>query len=135
MTDNASNCVNARDPDKHEELNFPINQTGSCVDHGIELAAEDAIKNSPKIKESLDRTRSFVNHMKDSSLAREELRKTIVALGEEPMSVIEGTMNRWFYKHAENKRMLLLKESVQHFLLIYDLPARSHLYRVRFAGV
>ena len=43
VTDNESKQVNARDPNKHHEVEFPINYVGGCVDHTIELAIEESI--------------------------------------------------------------------------------------------
>ena len=103
VTDAAPACVKARDPLQFPELNFPINESGSCTDHGIDHVAEDALKKCPAVKDSLDNARTFINHMKDSSLARERFRNIMKEAGEEPLSVIEGTMNRWFYKVLKKK--------------------------------
>jgi hypothetical protein len=52
--------VNRKIAEKPQELNFPFNQTG------IELAVEEAIKNSQQIRDSLDRIRSFVYRMRST---------------------------------------------------------------------
>ena len=122
VTDGAKNCKNARDPNKHEEIGFPINHTGTCIDHVIDLAAEDALKRVGKVKESPQKARALVNYMKDSSLAREAFRNTMISLGEEPMTIIQGTINRWFHKVAESRRLVRLKDSVQNFFITYNLP-------------
>ena len=88
MTDGAENCKNARDHNKHQEIGFPIKHTGTCINHVIDLSAEDALKRVGEVKESLQKVRAVVNYMKDSVLAREAFRNTMISLGEEPMTII-----------------------------------------------
>lgn len=96
VTDNESKQINARDPNKHGEVEgLKINNVGSCVDHTIELASEDTIQASVEMESSLKKLRSFVNHQKDSSTARENLRKIIEEGGESALAIIQGTDNRF----------------------------------------
>ena len=116
VTDNESKQISARNPEKHREVEgLKINNDASCVDHTIELASEDTILASPEIGKSLKKLRSFVNHQKDSSTARENLSKIIEEGGESGLTVIQGTENRWLFKQSEAERALLLQESINRF--------------------
>ena len=78
MTDNESKQVNARDPTKHAQIGMKTNYTGGCVDHTTEEVA----------------------------LARKAFKKIMVDALFDPLSIIQGTSNRWFYKYSEAHRAL-----------------------------
>jgi len=61
-----------------------------------------------------------VNHLKDSSIDREKFHKILRVSGIETMTIIQGTANRWFFKYAETKRALVLKEYIDVFLDNYE---------------
>ena len=120
VTDNESKQKNAKDPNKHPEVGFPINYIGDCVDHTIELAIEESIVQSSKMKEAIQKIRTFVNRMKESSLDKEKFHQTLKDSGVENITIIQGTANRWYYKYAEAERALILKEPINLFLDDYE---------------
>ena len=120
VTDNEAKQVNARAPDKHHEVEFEINYTGSCVDHTVELAIEESLTQCSSMKSAVHKIRVLVNHIKDSSIDREKFHKILSDSGIEMMTIIQGTANRWFFKYAETKRALVLKEYIDVFLDNYE---------------
>ena len=120
VTDNESKQINARDPNKHHEVGFPINYVGGCVDHTIELAIEESISQCTQMKEAVHKIRSFINRMKDSSQDREKFHQILKDAGVEQLTIIQGTTNRWFYKYAEAERALILKDHINTFLEDYE---------------
>ena len=65
---------------------------------------------------------NLVNYLKDSSLAREAYQKILEEAGVDPLSILQGTENRWFFKYSEVHRALLLKEHITEFFFTYDIP-------------
>ena len=63
VTDNEAKQVNARAPDKHHEVEFEINYTGSCVDHTVELAIEESLTQCSSMKSAVHKIRVLVNHL------------------------------------------------------------------------
>ena len=47
----------------------------------------------------------------------------MVNAGNEPLAIIQGTSNRWFFKYAKVHRALLLKDTINDFFQDVDLPA------------
>ena len=106
MTDNESKQVNARDPTKHAQIGMKTNYTGGCVDHTIKLAKEESINQCPDMKRSIKKLRFLVNHFKEVAVSREAFKKIMVDARFDPLSIIQGTSNRWFYKYSEAHRAL-----------------------------
>ena len=102
VTDNESKQVNARDPTKHAQIGMKTNYTGGCVDHTIELATEESINQCTDMKRSIKKLRFLVNHFKEVAVAREAFKKIMVDARFDPLSIIQGTSNRWFYKYSEH---------------------------------
>ena len=69
--------------------------TGGCVDHTAELAIEETLQQCSPVKNAVDKIRSFVNHIKDSSIEKEKFHKLMKDAGVETMTVIQGTDNRF----------------------------------------
>ena len=67
---------------------------GGCVDHTIELTVEETLLQVPQVKTSVQKMRTFVNHLKDSSLEKERFHKLLSDAGVERLTVIQGTTNR-----------------------------------------
>ena len=122
VTDNESKQINARDPNKHEAVGMKVYHTGSCVDHTLELATEESIQQCRCMKEAMEKVRSLTKYMKDSSLARETFSQIMLYAGVEPLAIIKGTSNRWFFKYVETQRALLLKDHIDVFFDTYDIP-------------
>ena len=127
VTDNESKQINARDPSKHQAVGLPTFHTGSCVDHTLELAAEESIKQCPSMKESITKVRNLINYVKDSSTAREELRKIMENTGFEALAIVQGTSNRWFFKYTEVRRALILKDPINEFFQECDVPTKVEM--------
>ena len=53
---------------------------------------------------------------------KERFQKVMEDAGEDPLSIIQGTSNRWYYKYQEAERFLLLKVHVERFQQEEDLP-------------
>ena len=98
MTDKESKQINARDPSKYQAVGLPTFHTGSCVDHTLELAAEESIKQCPSMKEAIIKARTLINYVKDSASARKDLKKIMENTGFEALAIVQGTSNRWFFK-------------------------------------
>ena len=90
VTDNEAKQVNARAPDKHHEVEFEINYTGSCVDHTVELAIEESLTQCSSMKFAVHKIRVLVNHLKDSSIDREKFHKILRDSGIETMTIIQA---------------------------------------------
>ena len=45
--------------------------------------------------------------------------------GEKPLTIIQGTSNRWFFKYSEAKRALLLREIIDKFFDQYEFPEKG----------
>ena len=120
VTDNEAKQVNARMPGKHAQVGLPTNYTGSCVDHTAELAIDDALQLCPPVKKAVQKVRSFVNHIKDSSLEKEKFHKVLKDAGVKSLTIIQGTDNRWFYKYSEAERALILKEHIDSYFDNYE---------------
>ena len=128
VTDGESKQLNASNPNLHPEIGMKICHRNKCVDHTLELASEDTVKQCPGMKKAVQKPRDFVNFMKDSSLAKVAFHKTMLEAGVTPLAVIQGTDNRWFHKYAEVKRFLELKDTVIQFYDNYDTPI--HIVRM-----
>ena len=53
---------------------------------------------------------------------KERFQKVMEEAGEDPLTIIQGTTNRWYYKYQEVERLLLLKAHVERFQLDDDFP-------------
>ena len=91
-----------------------IKFTGECVDHTFELVSETTVRECRLMNDAV------VNHLKDSSLGLESFHRILTAAGEEPLSVMKGTDNRWFFKYYETHRLLLLRDQVETWFYEYD---------------
>ena len=92
------------------------------MDHTIELAVEDSIDECTEMKRSMKKLRSLVNYFKDVATAREAFKKIMMDARVDPLSIIQGTKNRWFFKYSEAKRALLLKEHISTFYAEFQIP-------------
>ena len=124
VTDGEGKKLNATNPNLHPEIGMKICHRTKCVDHTLELASEDSVKQSPGMKKAVQKPRDFVNFMKDSSLAKVAFHNTMLEAGETPLAIIQGTDNRWFHKYNEVKRFLELKDTVIQFYDNFDIPDR-----------
>ena len=115
--------INARNPNKHQDVGLPTFHVGSCVDHTLELATKESIQQCFSMKDAVQRVRSLINYMKDSSTAKEAFVKIMDNAGVEKLAIIQGTSNRWFFKYTEVHRALLLKEQIDTFFDTFDVPA------------
>ena len=122
VTDNEAKQVNARNPNYHQDSGLPIHFEGGCVDHLIELALTDALKLSYDMDKSVKIAHDIVNYMKESSLSRVKLSEISQNLGLKPLSIVKGTLNRWFAKFFEMNRFLDLEQAIKEFQA-NDLPA------------
>ena len=128
-TDGEAKQLNATDPTKNTDIYMKINHRGKCVDHTLELASEDSIKQVPLMKSAVAKSHALVNYLKDSCLAKTEFNNIMTRLGIAPLSVFKGTDNRWFFKASETHRVLELKEPIEVFFDEYDVPL--HLRRLQ----
>ena len=128
-TDGEAKQLNATDPTKNTDIYMKINHRGKCVDHTLELASEDSIKQVPLMKSAVSKSHALVNYLKDSSLAKTEFNNIMTRLGMTPLSVFKGTDNRWFFKAAETHRILELKELIEVFFDEYNVP--EYLERIQ----
>ena len=120
VTDNEAKQVNARMPGKHPGVGLPTTYTGGCVDHTAELAIEETLQQCLPVKNAVHKVRSFVNHIKDSSLEKEKFHKLLIEAGVKTLTVIQGTDNRWFYKYSEAHRALILRDNIDAYFNQYD---------------
>ena len=82
------------------------------------------------MKEAVKKVRGLVNFLKDSSSARVSFQNIMIASGLEPLAIIKGTTNRWFFKYSEVHRALLLKDSINTFLESYEnLPDKLEVIK------
>ena len=114
-TDGESKQVNARAPGKHDTVGLKTNHTASCVSHTAHLAAEDSLEQCPDVKMAVDKGHRFVNKINDSNLKKEAFFKIVEDAGEDPLAILRGTSNRWYFKFRESERLLLLKNHVERF--------------------
>ena len=114
VTDNEAKQINARNPAKHQAVGLPtfhvgkhlygfycINDgvfsgLGSCVDHTFELGAEESTQQCFPMNESVGKVRGLINYIKESSTAKNALRKIMENAGVEPLAIIQGTSNQYF---------------------------------------
>ena len=122
VTDNEAKQVNARNPNYHQDSGLPIHFEGGCVDHLLELALSEALKNCFEMDQSVKAAHDIVNYMKESSLARLKLAEICENLGLKPLSIVKGTLNRWFAKYFEINCFLDLEQALKEFQG-NDLPA------------
>lgn len=111
-TDGPTVMVSARAKGRHAEVGFPTNHTGTCVDHTWHLVVEEATAKVVGVRDVIFKSRKWVEWMKQSSLARQKLHAIQVDAGLNPLSVVQGTDNRWYFKYSEVKRTAQLKASI-----------------------
>ena len=121
-TDGESKQVNARAPGKHDTVGLKTNHTASCVSHTAHLAAEDSLEQCPDVKMSVDKGHRFVNKINDSNLKKEAFFKIIEDAGDDPLAILRGTSNRWYFKFRESERLLLLRNHVERFQEMNEDP-------------
>ena len=54
----------------------------------------------------------MVNYFKDVATAREAFKNIMINARVEPMTILQGTSNRWFFKYSEAHQALILKENM-----------------------
>ena len=121
-TDGESKQVNARAAGKHEAVGLKTNHTASCVSHTAHLAAEDSLEQCPDVKRAVEKAHRFVNRINDSNLKKEAFFKIIEDAGDDPLAILRGTSNRWYFKFREAERLLLLRVHVERFQEINEDP-------------
>ena len=121
-TDGESKQVNARAPGKHDTVGLKTNHTASCVSHTAHLAAEDSLEQCSDVKIAVDKGHRFVNKINDSNLKKEAFFKIIEDAGDDPLAILRGTTNRWYFKFREAERLLLLRVHVERFQEINEDP-------------
>ena len=121
-TDGESKQVNARAAGKHEAVGLKTNHTASCVSHTAHLAAEDSLEQCPDVKRAVEKGHRFVNRINDSNLKKEAFFKIIEDAGDDPLAILRGTSNRWYFKFREAERLLLLRVHVERFQEINEDP-------------
>ena len=75
-TDGEAKQLNASDPSKNEEISMRIGHRGKCVDHTLELASEESVKQSTSLRNAIAKQHAIVNFMKDSSKAKLSSRRS-----------------------------------------------------------
>ena len=120
VTDNEKKQLNAKNPRKNREVPLNIKFTGHCVDHTFELVSEDTIAECKEMNTAVKKGRALVNFLKDSSLGLEAFYRIMTNAGAQPLSIIQGTDNRWFYKYYETHRLLILRDYVETWFNEYD---------------
>ena len=125
VTDGEKKQISARKPNNHPDVGLKINYDATCVDHTMELVSEDTIDTCKNIGSSVKKLRVLVNHFKESLAAREKLHDIMEESGEKPLTIIQGTSNRWFFKYSEAKRALLLREIIDKFFDQYEFPEKG----------
>ena len=121
-TDGESKQVNARAPGKHETVGLKTNHTASCVSHTAHLAAEDSLDQCPDVKRAVEKGHRFVIRINDSNLKKEAFFKIIEDGGDDPLAILRGTSNRWYFKFREAERLLLLRVHVERFQEMNEDP-------------
>ena len=129
VTDNEAKQVSARNPHQHKDSGLLINYEAGCVDHLIELAVNETLRKCFDMEHSVNVARDIINYMKESSLSRVKLMEYAGNLGMKQLSIVKGTMNRWFSKYFEMNRFLDLEQALKEFQA-EDLP--STLSQVNF---
>ena len=122
MTDGEAKQKSARNPTYHLDFSMNINFENNCVDHTLELGSEETLEAILRMKDSIKKLRCLVNYMKDSSTAREKFHEIMLASGMDPLTIIQGTDNRWFHKYSEAHRALLLREVIDKFFGDFETP-------------
>ena len=122
VTDGESKQKSAREVGRHAQVGLRTTHTASCVDHTAHLAVEDSLEGRGVrgVKEATDRVRQLLNKMKDSHKMKEAFQEVMREMGEDPLALIQGTSNRWYYKFMEAERVLLLKPQVERFQAEYE---------------
>ena len=115
VTDNEAKQVSARNPLHHRDSGLFVHFEAGCIDHLIDLAVSDTLKNSFEMEHSVNIARDIVNYMKESSLSRVKLMEIAENLGMKPLSIVKGTLNRWFHKYFEIHRFLDLEQAIKEF--------------------
>ena len=115
VTDNEAKQVSARNPNYHQDSGLLIHYEAGCVDHLIELAVTDALKRCYDMEKSVKIAKDIINYMKESSLGRVKLMCHAENLGLKPLSIVKGTLNRWFSKFFEMNRFLDLEQALKEF--------------------
>ena len=106
VTDGEAKQLNATDPSNHPEVKMKIAHRSKCVDHTLELGSEETNNQCPNTKIPVHKVRALVNYLKDSSKARVFFHNIMLEAGVTPLSMIQGTANRWFFKYSEVRRAL-----------------------------
>ena len=122
MTDGEAKQKSARNPTYHLDFNMNINFENNCVDHTLELGSEETLDAILRMKDPIKKLRCLVNYMKDSSTAREKFHEIMLESGLDPLTIIQGTDNRWFHKYSEAHRALLLREVIDKFFDEFETP-------------
>ena len=122
VTDGESKQKSAREVGRHGHVGLKTTHTASCVDHTAHLAVEDSLEGPGVwgVKEATDKVRQLLNKMKDSHKMKEAFQEVMREAGDDPLALIQGTSNRWYYKFMEAERVLLLRQHVERFQEEYD---------------
>ena len=131
VTDGASNCASARNPDNHLSVGMTIAYNGQCVDHIMDLVGNDTINEKVKLGngyilkfpilcDAMQKMKKLVNYLGESSLARQAFNTLMVEHDMDPLRTVKGTSNRFFTKFFEAERFVELKEAVTLFFENYD---------------
>ena len=123
-TDNAKNVASARAVGRHAQVGLNVVYDGGCVDHLLHLVIEEAMAPSDlkPMKDGLEKVSHLVKYMKESSLALEAFLQSQQDLGMNPISPIQGTSNRWYFKRESARVMLGLQPAVEHWWTTFDVP-------------
>ena len=125
VTDGEGKQKSARESGRHALVGLKTHHTATCVDHTAHLAVEDALdgRGVLDLKESLNKLRKLVGKMKESHKMHEEFQRVIQDAGDDPLAIIQGSQNRWYFKFLEAERVLLLRPHVERFQDVYeDMP-------------
>lgn len=126
VTDGEGKQKSAREAGRHDRVGLKTTHTATCVDHTAHLAVEDALEGRGVwgVNEAVDKVRKLLNKMKDSHKMKEAFQEVMKEAGADPLAVIQGTSNRWYYRFVEAERCLLLRHHVEKFQEDYvDMPA------------
>ena len=117
VTDGEGKQKSARESGRHALVGLKTHHTATCVDHTAHLAVEDALdgRGVLDLKESLNKLRKLVGKMKESHKMHEEFQRVIQDAGDDPLAIIQGSQNRWYFKFLEAERVLLLRPHVERF--------------------
>ena len=123
-TDNAKNVSSARAVGRHAQVGLIVVYDGGCVDHLLHLVIEEAMT-PPDLKpmrEGLEKVSQLVKYLKESSLALQAFLQCQEDLGMQPISPIQGTSNRWYFKRESGRVMISLKPAVEQWWTVFDVP-------------